>query len=84
MLTIVLLFLPGMGYRSGAVTSFNFLLSPHGRQPPFGLDTIWRGDANGLLDFLIMPIFSISENFFLAGARRRARAKTGRCLVGMK
>ena len=71
------------------MVSFSLQQFLQGRNPPLPLGTMCSGNAQGLFDFCIIPIFSISRySFFadasLSGVRRRDRAKTGRSLVGLK
>ena len=78
----------GIGYLSGVVTVFNHRKLPHGRSPPSFLPTMWRGEAQGEQDHLMIPSSSMEANSSLAtaslaGLRRLALAYTGGPVDGM-
>ncbi len=72
----------GRGYLSGVVAAFKRRWSPHGRQLPFGLGTIWSGLDHGESERRTIPRLSNSLKVFSAtancsGERRHARAAMG-------
>ena len=68
---------------------FNWDRTGHGRHDPSALGTMWRGEAHGLFERHTIPNRSMVVNSSFARAnftasRRRAHAKTGGPVVGMK